>query len=307
MSSQEQVRNGALALFWGWLTLRLVNDWFGGVFVPVGQSFVSPEPFSNAAAALRDVATTLGILGTPVGWLADLVGSVAFALQFAPLLVAGVWITIILTVLGIAFGLVIAVPLAAARVYGRTLKYVALAYIELIRGTPLLAQLFVLYFGINLAGVFADVPGVGVGPIPDRAVWVAVVGFTINSAAYQAEYLRGAIESVEPGQLVAARAVGLDRLEGIRFVVLPQGLRYAIPSWTNELVYLIKYSSLASVITIPELYYAARAVAQRNFRFLPMFLLAAALYLALVISATTGVEWVRREVAIPGVGTGRER
>ena len=307
MSWGTRVRDGALAAFWTWLSLRLLNDWLGGVVVPAGQSFIPPGPFADAASAIRDVATSLGVVGTPIRWVADLLGGAAFALQFSPELAASVWLTMILTVFGIAFGLVIAVPLAAARVYGHVLKYVALAYIELIRGTPLLAQLFVLYFGLNLAGVFAQIPGVGTGPIPQRAVWVAVVGFTINSAAYQAEYFRGAIESVDPGQLTAARAVGLGQVEGIRHVVLPQALRYAIPSWTNELVYLIKYSSLASVITVPELYFTARSVASQNFRFLSMFLLAAAFYLALVVSVTTGMDWVRREVAIPGVGTSRGR
>ena len=305
MSRTGRLRDAALAAFWLWFALRLLNDWFGGLFVPAGQSFVPPGPFTDVSRALGELAASVGVVGTPVRWLSDVFGGLSFALQFTPDLAAGLWLTVVLTVAGIVFGLFIAVPLAAARVYGGTLKYVALAYIELIRGTPLLAQLFVLYFGLNLAGVFADIPGVGVGPIPERAVWVAIVAFTINSAAYQAEYFRGAIESVDPGQLTAARAIGLDETAGIRFVVLPQALRYAIPSWTNELVYLVKYSSLASVITVPELFFAARDVAQSNFKFMPMFLLAAVLYIALVVSATTTMDWVRREVAVPGVGTQR--
>jgi len=307
MSRTAQLRDAGLAAFWLWFALRLVNDWLGGLVVPAGQSFIPPEPFADVSRALGDAAASLGVVGAPLGWLSDLFGGLSFALQYTPDLAAGLWLTVVLTAAGIVFGLVLAVPLAAARVYGGVLKYVALAYIELIRGTPLLAQLFVLYFGINLAGVFADVPGVGVGPIPGRAVLVAVVAFTINSAAYQAEYFRGAIESVDPGQLTAARAIGLDETEGVRFVVLPQALRYAIPSWTNELVYLVKYSSLASVITVPELFFAARDVAQSNFKFMPMFLLAAVLYIALVVSATTTMDWVRREVAVPGVGTQRGR
>jgi polar amino acid transport system permease protein len=178
----------------------------------------------------------------------------------------------------------------------------ALAYVELLRGTPLLAQLFVLYYGLPwLPTFFRELPGVGGGFLPGQAVFVAVVGFTLNSAAYQAEYIRGAIESVDPDQLTAARSVGLSQVEGIRFVVLPQALRYAIPGWTNELVYLIKYSSLAAFITVPELFQAAGRVASQNYRYTALFLIAAVLYLGLVVTATNVMEHVGRVVSIPGV------
>jgi len=122
-------------------------------------------------------------------------------------------------------------------VYGRFSAWLSLAYTELLRGTPLLAQLFVLYYGLNLASY---VPGSVSGVFARDVVWVAILGFTLNGAAYQAEYIRGALESVEEGQITAGRAIGLSKVETIYYVVLPQGLRYAIPSWTNEFVYLIK-------------------------------------------------------------------
>jgi len=294
-SAKRAVRDAVLGAFWLWFGLRLLNDWFGGVLVPAGEPFVDPQPVVDAAAALHET-------GAPASWLADLLESLAFAMQYMPDLAAGAWLTVVLTVLATIFGLVIAVPLAAARVYGRVTRWVALAFIELIRGTPLLAQLFVLYFALPLSRWFAAVPYVGTGIVPAQAVWVAVVGFTINSAAYQAEYIRGSLEGIDPGQLTAARAVGLSRVQGIRYVVLPQALRLAIPSWTNELVYLTKYSSLAAFITVGELFHAARAAAYANYRFLDLFLLAAVVYLALVLSATTTMEWVRERVAIPGVG-----
>jgi len=301
-NTQRLVRDGVLAAFWLWFSARLLNDWFGGVFVPQGQPFFDPEPVAAAATAVREAATGLGVVGTPVGWVASALDSASFAMTYLPDLAAGAWLTVVLTTLGILFGLVLAVPLAAARVYGRVTHWVALAFIELIRGTPLLAQLFVLYFALPLAGWIGAVPFVGSGVVPPQAVWVAVLGFTINSAAYQAEYIRGSIEGVDTGQLTAARAVGLSQLDGIRYVVLPQALRIAIPSWTNELVYLVKYSSLASFITVTELFYAVEEAAYSNYRFLDLFLLAAVVYVLLVVSATTTMEWVRRRVAIPGVG-----
>jgi len=280
--SLGRVGLAAYALFWGWLLARWTNDWLlpAGVGVPRGEPFVSPELFSPVSE------------------------SVVLAASYLPALAAGTWVTLVLTVVAIALGFVIAVPLSVLRVYGGPLKYPALAYTELIRGTPLLAQLFVLYFGTNLTTVIRELPGVGVGPIPAQAFWVAIIGFTINSSAYQSEYIRSALQSVDEGQLTAARAIGLSRIDGIRYVVLPQGLRLAIPGWSNELVYLIKYSSLASFITVRELFKAGQAIASQNFRYLLVFTLVGLVYLAIVITASNLMVAVERRVAIPGLGAG---
>jgi polar amino acid transport system permease protein len=273
----------AAALFWGWLLFRWLNDWFGGLFVPQSQAFLPPSTF-------------------------EFLPPLAFAVEFAPALASGVWLTVVLTIVGIGLGFPIAIVLAGARVYGRATQWVALGYIELVRGTPLLAQLFVLYYGLGLSSFIRELPGVGtVSVIPEQAVWVAMIGFTINSAAYQAEYLRGAIESVDPGQLRAARAIGLSQVDGVRYVVLPQALRYAIPGWTNELVYLIKYSSLAAFITVPELFNRASSIASGNFRYLALFSLAGLFYLALVLTATGLMSRLEDRVAIPGFGTSEGR
>jgi polar amino acid transport system permease protein len=295
----------ALAVFWGWLAIRWVNDFLlpGTVAFPRDRPFVPVDPFASAADYLGSVAASLGPVGAPVDVVAGLVGFVAGSLPHMPALARGAWLTVVLTVLGIALGFVLAVPLSVGRVYGgRWLRWLSLSYTELIRGTPLLAQLFVLYFGLPLTQVIRELPGVGVGPIPAQAFWVAVIGFTLNSAAYQAEYIRSALESVDAGQLTAARSVGLSRTEGIRYVVLPQGLRYAIPGWSNELVYLIKYSSLAAFITVRELFFQAEAIANDTFRYTELFLLAALFYLALVISASVFMGWVEDRTAIPGLG-----
>ncbi|PSP49202.1 amino acid ABC transporter permease [Halobacteriales archaeon QH_7_69_31] len=270
-------------LFWGWLLARWLHDWV-----------LAPDVTGAAAGALE--------------WLAGGVEFAAFTAASMPALAAGAWITVYLTVLSILLGLVIAVPLAVARIYGGpVLRWIALSYTELIRGTPLLAQLFVLYFGLPTTRYIRDIPGVGEGVVPYAAIWVAVIGFTINSSAYQAEYIRSALQSVDPGQLVAARSVGLSRLEGIRYVVLPQGLRYAIPGWTNELVYLVKYSSLAAFITVPELFRAARNIGSDTFRVLDIYLVAALFYLSLVLTLSVAMRRFEAAVAIPGVGSASER
>jgi polar amino acid transport system permease protein len=294
------------ALFWTWLLVRWVTLWLG-----YEQPFLPSEPFATLAAGLHDDARVIDATGGALAgaadvvaglwfWLSDLAGFLAFSVQYLPALARGAWLTVVLTVAGILLGLVIAVPLSVARVYGgRLTRGLALAYVELVRGTPLLAQLFVLYFGLNLSQYFRGVAG---GLLPGTAAWVAIVGFTINSAAYQAEYIRSALESVDAGQLAAARAIGLSRLDGIRYVVLPQGLRYAIPGWTNELVYLVKYSSLATFITATELFFQADRVAGDTFRYIDVYGLVALFYLALVLSATGIMGWVERRTAVPGLG-----
>ncbi|MCU4741222.1 amino acid ABC transporter permease [Natronoglomus mannanivorans] len=291
--------------FWGWLLTRWFNDWVlarVGVGPGAGENYLSPAPFEAAAETFEGTVATVGPVRLPMNWLATLFDGVALAIDIAPILADGAWNTIVLTGVSIVLGLFIAVPIAVLRVYGGPFRWIALAYTELIRGTPLLAQLFVLYYGLPLAVWINDLEMVGRGFVPEYAFWIAIIGFTINGSAYQAEYIRGALESVDEGQLTAARAIGMTRLEGIRHVVLPQTLRYGIPAWTNELVYLIKYSSLAGFITVPELYYRASRVASSTFEYTPIFTLLALVYLGLVLTATDAMGRLERRVAIPGLG-----
>ncbi|MBX0294812.1 amino acid ABC transporter permease [Haloarcula nitratireducens] len=294
-----------LAVFWGWLLIRWTNDFLlpNSLAFPSDRSFVPVAPFASAAESVGAVAASLGLFGAPLDVLAGVLSFFAGAIPSLPPLARGAWLTIVLTVAGIAFGFVLAVPLSVARVYGgRGLRWLSLSYTELLRGTPLLAQLFVLYFGLPLTQIIRTLPGVGVGMVPGTAVWVAIIGFTLNSAAYQAEYIRSALESVDAGQLTAARSIGLSKVDGIRYVVLPQGLRYAIPGWSNELVYLIKYSSLAAFITVRELFFQAESIANDTFRYTELFVLAALFYLALVVSASLLMNVVEERTAIPGLG-----
>ena len=311
-------------LFWTWLLARWAyhNTLLDRILTAVGlpdvirsevgvrsrEPWFPAAPFEAVAEAIAGGASALGPLGFVLEWLAwpfDLVG---FATTTGPALASGAFITVYLTVLGMLFGLVIAVPLSVARVYGGTiLSTIALAYTELIRGTPLLAQLFFLYFGLPIAGFFDAIGFVGSGGIPRAASMVAVVGFTINSSAYQAEYIRAALESVESGQLTAARSIGLSKFDAIRHVVLPQGLRLAIPGWTNEFVYLIKYSSLAAFITVPELFRRARNIGSDTFQFTDIYVVAALVYLALVLTTAMAMGRLESAVAIPGLGTSADR
>ena len=334
MSSVEEVRGTAVGrlpgrgrilaglvggVFWAWLLGRWIlhNTALDAILTALGapdllrsetrvrerEPWVPAEPFETAAATLADVASGLGPAGAVLDPVVGTLELAAFATTTGPQLAAGAFVTVYLTVVSILLGLVIAVPVSVARTYGGPVaRSVSLAYTELIRGTPLLAQLFLLQFGLSLSSFFAQFSFVGENGVPNSFAFVAVVGFTINSAAYQSEYIRSALESVDPGQLVAARSVGLSRLAGIRHVVLPQGLRYAIPGWTNEFVYLIKYSSLASFITVPELFRRARNIGSETFQFTEVYIVAGIFYLVLVLTAATAMGWVEDRVAVPGVG-----
>lgn len=273
------------AVFWGWLLSRWINDFLlpQGVGVPAGTPYLDPAQFEPLSESL------------------------AFAITYLPQLAKGAWATLIITLVSITLGFFLAVPVSVARVYGRYSAWGSLVFTELIRGTPLLAQLFVLYYGLQLSSWIRGVPLVGAGIVPGQAFWVAIIGFTINSAAYQAEYIRSALLSVDRGQMQAGRAIGLSRLDAIRHVVLPQALRFAIPGWSNELVYLIKYSSLAAFITVPELFEIGRQIAADNFQYTAIFTLIALFYLALVITASNVMGVVERRVHVPGLGRGTDR
>lgn len=324
LSRSQLVLLGAGGVVWLWLITRWSyhNSLFDGILTAVGvpdllqadrgvrtrEPWLPAEQFEALATELATWVPEQPVLGTLGGWGVWLIELLGVAATAEPALAAGAFITVQMTGIGIAAGLVIAVPVAIARVYGGPLlSWGSLMYTELIRGTPLLAQLFLLYFGLPLARWFDSFAIVGRTDPLSAAVIVAIIGFTINSSAYQAEYIRSALESVDAKQLTAARAVGLSRLQAIRWVILPQALRYAVPGWTNEFIYLVKYSSLASFITVPELFRRGRDIGSDTFQFVEIYVIVGGLYLLLVLTIATAMQWVERYLQLPGVGGNNTR
>ncbi len=214
----------------------------------------------------------------------------ALAWEILPKLLQGTIVTIELTLIAILIGFLIGIPVAMGRVYGNKLIYVLCTFfVEIIRGTPLLTQLFILYFGF---------PSVGIMLSPFTA---AMIGMGINSAAYQAEYFRGAIQSVKREQLIAAYSIGMNQMQAIRHIVLPQMLRLVIPSWSNELIYLVKYSSMAYMIQAPEMMSRGREIASRNYRTFEVFIIVALIYLVLVSILSKFLDRIEQKVRIPGL------
>lgn len=159
-----------------------------------------------------------------------------------PFLMDGLVFTVELALSSIAIGFLIGIVVGISRSYGKKWSYmVSTAFVEVIRGTPLLVQLFIFYFAL---------PQIGIRLSP---IIASIISFSINSGAYQAEYIRGAIQSVDTGQMKAALSIGMTKWQAITRVVMPQALIKVIPSWTNEFVYLIKYTSVAYLVGVPEL------------------------------------------------------
>lgn len=183
--------------------------------------------------------------------------------------VAAAWVTLELTILAFLIAVPLGMLLAVCRVYGRLpVRAAARLYIELFRGTPVLLQLFVLYYGL------ADV--ISLGPMQ-----AAVIGLGMNYAAYEAEVYRGALLALPRGQSEASRALGMGPWQTLRFVLLPQALRLALPPMTNDFVSLLKDSSLVSVITVIELTKRMTIAAVDMRGWLIPGLLCAAMYLVL--------------------------
>jgi polar amino acid transport system permease protein len=192
----------------------------------------------------------------------------------------GLWITIELTAISVAFGCILGLALALLKLYGpRWAGGFVTGYTTLFRGTPLLCQLFLVYYGLGQFRPFWQ--EVGLWWLFREPWWCAVLTFTINTAAYQAEIFRGAIQSIGRGQFEGAAALGLSRSRALALVILPQAMVVALRPLGNELIVMIKSSSIASLVTMFDLMGATRLAFARSFD-LSIYLYAALLYLMLV-------------------------
>lgn len=193
---------------------------------------------------------------------------------------AGLWITIQLTALSVAMGFVLGMALAVLRVYGARAAGIAVGfYCTFFRGTPLLCQLFLVYYGLGQFRLFWQ--DVGLWWLFREPFYCALLTFTLNTAAYQAEILRGAIQSIGKGQFEGAAALGLHRWTTLLLVIMPQAMIVALRPLGNELITMIKSSSIASLVTMFDLMGATRLAFARSFD-LSIYLYAALLYLMLV-------------------------
>jgi His/Glu/Gln/Arg/opine family amino acid ABC transporter permease subunit len=202
-------------------------------------------------------------------------------LKSLPQLLEGTLLTIEITLLSVVAGLLIAVPLAIMRLSRNPLiQAPTYAVIFFFRGTPLLVQLFLIYYG---SGQFVqELRSVGLWSFFREAYFCGVLTLTLNTAAYTAEILRGAIRGVPKGEVEAAHACGMSGLLLYRRIIIPKAFRLAWPAYTNEVIFLLQATSLVSIITLMDLTGVASTIAARSFAFYELYLAAAAIYLVLV-------------------------
>ncbi|MQP66773.1 ABC transporter permease subunit [Niveispirillum sp. SYP-B3756] len=219
-------------------------------------------------------------------------------LSSLPSLASGAWLTLQLVALSLALGLLLSVGVALARLSGSVLlRAPAVAFIFLFRSTPLLVQIFLIFYG---AGQFVAVRDSFLWPVLREPYWCAIIALTLNNAAYTGEILRGGIQAVSFGQIEAARALGMHRLLLFRRIVLPQAFRQILPAYGNEMIQMVQATSLASTITLMELTGAARAVASRSFQPVEMFVIAGLFYLAMNFAIAQAVRWGEKRLAHAG-------
>lgn len=205
------------------------------------------------------------------------------------LLWAGVKFTIPLTLLSFAFGLTLGLATAVARLFGPApLRLLARFYVWVIRGTPLLVQLFVIFYGLPSIGILLD------------AFPAALIGFTLNVGAYTSEIIRAAISSVPKGQWEAAFSTGMNWRQAMQGTILPQASRVAVPPLSNTFISLVKDTSLAAAITVPELFQSAQRIVATTYEPLILYILAALIYL--VLSSVLSTLQARLEVRFARYG-----
>ncbi len=216
-----------------------------------------------------------------------------FTRFFPKILLPGLTMTIPLTVISFSIAMVIATAVALIQfAHVKVLSQIARFYIWVVRGTPLLVQLFVVFYGLPDVGILLD-------PFP-----AAVLVFAVNEGAYCAETMRAALESVPVGQIEAGYCVGMRYMQIMRRIVLPQALRTAFPPLSNSLIAMVKDTSLASNITVMEMFMATQRIAARTYEMLPLYCEVAVIYLMFSTVLTFVQRWGEKKLAVYG---GRRR
>ncbi|MDM5112908.1 amino acid ABC transporter permease [Aeromonas salmonicida] len=188
--------------------------------------------------------------------------------SFWPLLSAGLIFTVPLTLITFVLGILLGFLVALARLYGSTpLVVLVRFYVWLIRGTPLLVQLFLIFYGLPSAGIVLD------------AFTAAVIGFTLNIGAYSSEIIRATLAAIPKGQWEAAYSIGMNWPQVMWRVILPQAARIAVPPLSNTFISLVKDTSLAAAVTVPELFQAAQRLASVTYEPLILYIETAIIYL----------------------------
>lgn len=209
-----------------------------------------------------------------------------------PSLIKAVPLTVMLAVTAVTIGIVIAVFITLARMSGSAfLRWPAYAYVYVIRGTPLFLQLFFIYYGLAQLDIIRHSM---LWPLFRDEYWCALLALSLNTSAYGSEIIRGGIQGVAKGQIEAALAFALSPVQRFTRIIFPQALRQMLPAYGNEVVLMIKATSIASTVTIMEVTGTARAIASETYAPVQVFIAAGLIYLALTGSLTYGVHCLEK-------------
>lgn len=211
---------------------------------------------------------------------------VNLAYQYKNMIWIGVRVTIVVSVLSVLLGFIVGTLVCFMKISkNKVVNTVAAFYVEVIRGTPVLLQIAMVYYGLPLMGV--NIPSVTFYGFSVDKLICGILALTINSSAYVSEIVRSGIQSIDKGQREAALSLGLEKKDVMRFIILPQAIKNILPALGNEFVNLIKTSSQVSIIGLADLMYTANVIRGNSFRPFAPLVIVAVLYLVLTFSTST--------------------
>jgi len=232
------------------------------------------------------------VLEPVIGFIEWIISAIEFMWPRFPWLLYGARITLYVATIAFFLGTGIGVFLGILRVSGiKVLEKIATAYIEVIRGTPLVVQILIVYFGIPI------VTGIRFDPI-----MAGILTMGLNSGAYQAEIVRSGIKGIPTGQLEAAESLGLTYWQSMRYVIIPQAMRIVIPAFVNEYATILKDTSLLIIIGVPELTRQGQYIAAWSFRYFEVYITVALIYFILVLIVSRVARLLEKKLMIPGLG-----
>ena len=214
--------------------------------------------------------------------------------EYGLTIASGLGYTVIITITSYLIGIVLGTSIAVLRVYGsKPIRFLLTLFVEVIRGTPMMVQLFFVYYALPELGVLID------------PVTASIIAIAINSSVYQSEYIRSSISSIPYSQFESALSIGLTKFRTVLIIILPQAIRIAIPALVNEAIYLFKYSSIAYFVTAPELMYIGKIIGSRTFLYIEIYLVLALIYITVSMILTELAKIIERRYFIPGLTKSR--
>ena len=224
--------------------------------------------------------------------------------EYGPRLLQGIWLTLQLAGLSIVFGMMLAIPIGLVQVTGpKPLAILAKMFCTIIRGTPLLIQLWLLYFGVG--SLFPGIPGIQetwIWPVLREAFPFALLAFTLSVAGYEGEVMRGAFQNVPKGELEAARAFGMRSYKILWRIWLPRAIQSVLPTLVGEFIMTLKATPLAATITVFEVYGVSNIVRQNTFLVYEPLLFVALIYLILTVSLVVFFRWFENRMPSRSIG-----